>query len=187
MYPVTLATPGLRLNRKDDTVKIQPNPNITPHFKLREFDCKDGSIVPAKYHENLLRLCNLLEDIRELFGGKMIHITSGYRSPEWNARLIKQGRKAAKNSQHMVAAAADFTIEGHTVFGVQDVLNNLYVGNYLAAKELVAAHCGAAKSPQRRAGLLGEIADAMRGLGLGAHQGFVHVDVREGKKAKWTY
>jgi uncharacterized protein YcbK (DUF882 family) len=152
-------------------VKIQPNPNITPHFKLREFDCRDGSIVPAKYHANLLRLCNLLEDIRELFGGRMIHITSGYRSPEWNARLIKQGRKAAKNSQHMVAAAADFQVEGMLIGQVQSALIDIHDGDIKGHDRDIAKR----------------VYKEMRGLGLGAHQGFVHVDVREGKRAKWTY
>ncbi len=41
---------------------------------------------------------------------KEIHIISGYRSPEYNQLLIKQGRHVARNSMHMKGKAIDFNI-----------------------------------------------------------------------------
>ena len=44
--------------------------------------------------------------------GKMIFLTSGYRSPEYNAGLKNQGKIVAKTSTHMDGLALDFFIEG---------------------------------------------------------------------------
>jgi len=44
--------------------------------------------------------------------GKMIFLTSGYRSPEYNEGLKNQGKIVAKTSTHMDGLALDFFIEG---------------------------------------------------------------------------
>jgi uncharacterized protein YcbK (DUF882 family) len=44
--------------------------------------------------------------------GRTIFMTSGYRSPEYNAGLRKAGKNAAKTSVHMDGLALDFYIEG---------------------------------------------------------------------------
>ncbi|MGA3085183.1 MAG: DUF882 domain-containing protein [Thermodesulfobacteriota bacterium] len=44
--------------------------------------------------------------------GRTIFLTSGYRSPEYNAGLKKQGKIVAKTSTHMDGLALDFFIEG---------------------------------------------------------------------------
>ena len=44
--------------------------------------------------------------------GKMIFLTSGYRSPEYNDSLKKAGGIVAKTSTHMDGLALDFFIEG---------------------------------------------------------------------------
>ncbi|NJM32544.1 MAG: DUF882 domain-containing protein [Limnobacter sp.] len=41
-----------------------------------------------------------------------VEITSGYRSPETNSRLIEQGLPAARNSLHLRGQAADFCLNG---------------------------------------------------------------------------
>lgn len=164
-------------------MKIQPNLNITPHFKLREFDCRgSGEIVPAKYHANLTRLCNLLEDIRTLFGDKPLTITSGYRSAAHNDLIYKKARQkkpnAGKLSQHLLCTAADFHIQGMDIGGMQAILERLYAGDPPSKITSVwPDRLEAAKRIQKQ----------LRGLGLGAHQGFIHVDVREGRKATWSY
>jgi uncharacterized protein YcbK (DUF882 family) len=48
--------------------------------------------------------------MRHLAGDKPIKITSGYRSPAYNATV----KGAAKNSQHMYGKAADIFIQGLT-------------------------------------------------------------------------
>lgn len=58
--------------------------------------------------ENLRALCGLLEQIRAL-AGRPVAISSGYRSPEVNAKVGGKGK-----SQHTSGEAADFDIIGLT-------------------------------------------------------------------------
>jgi uncharacterized protein YcbK (DUF882 family) len=45
-------------------------------------------------------------------GGKVIHLDSGYRSPEYNTKLRNGGANAAKTSTHIDGMALDFNIQG---------------------------------------------------------------------------
>lgn len=78
---------------------------ITPHFKVREFACSDGSdvvfVAPS--------LVDILEAIRVHFG-RPVTITSGYRTVSYNAGL----KNSSKKSQHCNGLAADIKVEGHT-------------------------------------------------------------------------
>lgn len=58
----------------------------------------------------VLEHVNLVQ--KKLGGDREIHIISGYRSPEYNARLVRAGRRAAKNSLHMQGQAVDLQIPG---------------------------------------------------------------------------
>ena len=58
----------------------------------------------------VLEHVNLVQ--KKLGGDREIHIISGYRSPEYNARLVRAGRRAAKNSLHMQGQAIDLQIPG---------------------------------------------------------------------------
>jgi uncharacterized protein YcbK (DUF882 family) len=49
---------------------------------------------------------------KKLGGGCEIHVVSGFRSPEYNATLVRKGRRAAKNSLHMQGQAIDLQIAG---------------------------------------------------------------------------
>jgi len=53
--------------------------------------------------DNLRVLCEELELVREMLGGRPIIVTSGYRSPALNAEV-----GGATNSAHMLGLAADF-------------------------------------------------------------------------------
>ena len=79
---------------------------ITPHFTLREM-CHGVALWPVEYADRLYRLCGLLEDVRAHVGAPIV-VTSGYRSPEHNARTAG----AAKHSPHMRGYAADFRAGG---------------------------------------------------------------------------
>lgn len=60
-----------------------------------------------------LRLLFMLDHFSDLVApGKVIHLTSGYRSPEYNAGLRNAGRNVASTSLHMDGMALDFSIEG---------------------------------------------------------------------------
>lgn len=43
-----------------------------------------------------------------------IHVISGYRSPEYNAKLLKRSRRVAQHSLHVEGQALDFYIPGIT-------------------------------------------------------------------------
>ena len=78
---------------------------ITPHFKVREFACSDGSDVVFV----ATSLVDILEAIRVHFG-RPVTITSGYRTVSYNAGL----KSSSKKSQHCNGPAADIKVEGHT-------------------------------------------------------------------------
>jgi uncharacterized protein YcbK (DUF882 family) len=58
----------------------------------------------------VLEYINLVQ--HTLGGGREIHIISGFRSPEYNALLVRSGRRAARNSLHMQGQAVDLRIPG---------------------------------------------------------------------------
>ena len=76
---------------------------ITPHFKVREFACSDGSDVVFVSTS----LVDILEAIRVHFG-RPVTITSGYRTVSYNASL----KNSSKKSQHCNGLAADIKVAG---------------------------------------------------------------------------
>ena len=80
---------------------------ITPHFKLSEFQCRDGAPYPERWIASRLRpLCEQLEILRQHLGAP-ITISSGYRTPEYNRRI-----GGARQSQHVEGRAADIIVKG---------------------------------------------------------------------------
>lgn len=70
---------------------------ISPNFKLYEFECKDGSNL-VMVHPKLLELA---QKLRERVG-KPIVINSAYRTPEHNRKIA-----GSPNSQHLLGKAID--------------------------------------------------------------------------------
>ena len=70
---------------------------ITEHFNSSEFDCKDGTPVPAVYKNNMVILAHQLETIREASGGAIV-IDSGYRTPAHNKKI-----GGSSNSYHCLS------------------------------------------------------------------------------------
>jgi uncharacterized protein YcbK (DUF882 family) len=58
----------------------------------------------------VLEHVNLVQ--KRLGGDRDIHVISGFRSPEYNALLVRTGRRAAKNSLHVQGQAIDLQIAG---------------------------------------------------------------------------
>jgi hypothetical protein len=85
--------------------KMNPNTKLTTNFIWKEFFCKDIE-PPEDYHIYILLLATELQKVRDAIG-KPIHITSGYRTKEYNGWLIAQGYHASKNSLHLVCKAVD--------------------------------------------------------------------------------
>ena len=78
---------------------------LSPHFRVQEFRCKDGS-DPVFVDTALVEL---LEQLRVHFG-KAVTITSGYRTPAHNAKV-----GGSKSSQHLLGRAADIQVASTSV------------------------------------------------------------------------
>lgn len=76
---------------------------VSPHFKAKEFQCKDKS----EYLLIATELIETLEAIRNHFNAP-VRINSGYRTPSWNSKV-----GGAPNSYHCKGMAADIVVKGH--------------------------------------------------------------------------
>lgn len=86
--------------------------NLSPHFTRKEFESRCA--IPDDAIPAFIALCqSILEPIRERFQ-QPITITSGYRTPKYNAKI-----GGAENSQHVATVfncAADFTMVNDLCF-----------------------------------------------------------------------
>lgn len=97
---------------------------LSEHFHLNEFvRPADRASLPASVRKNLVALANSLERVREFLGNRPMRITSGYRSPQHNARV-----GGAPNSQHVTGKAADFVVDGLPAFEVYAKLDPWWEG-----------------------------------------------------------
>lgn len=79
---------------------------VTKNFNLNEFNSKCGRQMPENIKKNIIEIIHNLQVIRDEVKVP-ISITSGYRSPEHNAKV-----KGAKDSQHVKGTAVDFKVHG---------------------------------------------------------------------------
>lgn len=100
---------------KSYLAKDDGNVKITEHFKVKEFACKDGS--PIVFIDEYL--VTILEILRNTVR-KPIIITSGYRTPGWNAKC-----EGAKYSYHMRGMAADIRVDGMSAKEIANKLNEI--------------------------------------------------------------
>lgn len=116
------------------------------YFNESEFKCKCcGTLPPDGMDEHLLYG---LDDLREHLG-RPIRIVSGYRCPEYNAKV-----GGAKASQHMLGRAADVRVMGLPDFGINEVTESISTDRhrwYMFARG---------------------------GIGVYTEQKFIHLDVR---------
>lgn len=95
---------------------------MTEHFKFSELCVTSTGLpndAPLSLAGNLMRLCQLLEEVRELCGNFPIRINSGYRSPAVNHKA-----GGAPNSQHLKGQAADFVPGGVSIQVAFDLIRN---------------------------------------------------------------
>lgn len=92
---------------------------LTENFSKREFDCKDGTTTPDDLMDNLRKLAENLQKIRDEIGIP-IRVMSGYRSPEYNKRV-----GGAKKSQHVLAKAADLQVSGMSTTDLANTIKQL--------------------------------------------------------------
>lgn len=92
---------------------------LTKNFHLDEFECHDGTPVPARFIPNAQRLANNLQVLRDELQRAII-VTSGYRTPAWNRRV-----RGAKRSEHLDASAGDIRVPGLTPRVVYQTIERL--------------------------------------------------------------
>lgn len=77
---------------------------LTKNFNLDEFKCKDGTLVPHYYVNNVMYVAIQLQKLHELFQLDWLRINSGYRTEQHNKNI-----GGAKNSFHLYGKAADIS------------------------------------------------------------------------------
>jgi hypothetical protein len=151
---------------------------LSPHFRLRQFVCKQGSRYP-KYVVLRPELLTKLEGVLEALNARGIEATtlavmSGYRTPRYNRSLGN-----TRFSAHLWGGAADVFVD-EDGDGVMDDLNGdgrIDARDTLVLSEIVE-QIESSESGIRLIGGLG------RYHSNEAHGPFVHVDVR-GYRARW--
>ena len=91
---------------------------LTPHFTLGEFIRAEDPIPAPWILDNLYRLANRLQVVRDLLGKPML-INSGYRTPAHNKAV-----GGSSKSYHMSGMAADIVVPGIPAIEVQRLLKN---------------------------------------------------------------
>ena len=77
---------------------------LTKNFSLDEFQCKCGCDMPRSVMENIFKLSDQLQILRDIYGS--IHINSAYRCESHNESIGSNS-----TSQHILGKAADITAE----------------------------------------------------------------------------
>lgn len=82
---------------------------ISSHFYMNEVACRDRNrtLPTGAALASAERVAELMERIRQFFGNLPITVNSWYRTPEYNKQV-----GGAKNSQHVLGRAVDFTVQG---------------------------------------------------------------------------
>ena len=124
---------------------------LSAHFNVSEFDCRDGTKVPQRDHDGLAYLCRtFLEPLRKKYGP--VHVNSGFRTRSYNARI-----GGASNSYHVYTS---------------------HDGNDQAA-DITCAR-GRPSDWHRTANAIRANKRGGKG-GLGLYSNFLHIDVRDYK------
>jgi len=90
----------------------------------------------------MLEHVNLVQ--KAVDSGGEIHVISGYRSPEYNAQLVKRSRRVAQHSLHVQGQALDFYIPGIKVREMRQAALKLQYGGVGAypRKKFIHLDCG---------------------------------------------
>ena len=98
---------------------LPSNAPLTAHFTAAELRADDPSASPGIV-ANCKRVAEFLEVIRAALGNSPIRVTSGYRSPAYNARV-----GGAPSSSHQTGLAADFVpLNSRTMYANYELLQS---------------------------------------------------------------
>jgi len=181
-YP-QLALKGLAIyNPPRGFVEVTPQNEdafVSPHFKLKQFLCKQDSEYP-KYlilkEKLLLKLELILEKVNQKgYRCDTFHVMSGYRTPYYNKAIGN-----VKYSRHIYGGAADIFIDENPKDDLMDDLNQDGKIDYRDAAVLyrIIDELYGKKFYDR---FLGGLARYKK---TNNHGPFVHVDVR-GRRTRW--
>lgn len=92
---------------------------LTKNFKLKEFNCKDGTPVPQKHIWRVAKLAENLQVLRDILNTPIV-IRSGYRTIKHNRAV---GGKA--HSFHLLGMAADIYTEIYTPMQIANIIEEL--------------------------------------------------------------
>ena len=92
---------------------------LTKNFITAEFNSKDGSEMPEDVLQNVQKLANNLQVLRDRLNAPII-INSGYRSPSHNKAV-----GGAVRSQHVLGKASDIVVLGYTPKEVAEEIERL--------------------------------------------------------------
>lgn len=98
---------------------------LTPHFRISEARCKDGTPVPSSLRGRCRNHAFNLERLRHTLGDQPISTISWYRHAAYNRRI-----GGASGSMHIRAIATDHPVSWVNARGRQRVL---YHGNQIFA------------------------------------------------------
>ena len=93
---------------------------LTKNFSLDEFQCKCGCDMPRSVMENIFKLSDQLQILRDIYGA--IDVNSAYRCKSHNESI---GSKST--SQHILGKAADITAglkPGELADVIEEDINN---------------------------------------------------------------
>lgn len=140
---------------------------LSTHFNVAEFDCRNGVRVPPVAREALALLCNaLLEKMRAEFG--VCHVLSGYRTPSYNRYV-----GGASDSRHLYDKVSPLTPEACITRGV--------------AADVTFRHGKPEQWAQHARAIIADSGYLQRrakgGVGTYVAQGFVHLDT--GPRRDW--
>lgn len=86
--------------------KNDGNKQLSAHFKVKEFRCKDGTDTILIDLNLITALENLYQYLNKKYSIKSINITSGYRTVKHSLAI-----GSTKTSQHIKGKAADFNVK----------------------------------------------------------------------------
>jgi hypothetical protein len=162
-----------------EVTKENENVFVSPHFRLKQFLCKQPTDSPRKYvvlnERLLLALEYALKQVNEAgYPATTFCIMSGYRTPAYNRSIGD-----VPFSMHQLGAAADIYIDEKGTSVMHDPSGD-GLSEIRDAKVLYRLIEDAAARPEAQ-GLIGGLGKYPSTV---AHPSFVHVDVRD-RKARW--